>query len=230
MRADRVPAAADALAAHRSAAGRIRPTAWLAANPGRSAANRLMRADGTMVELGGIAQLQRRSGRHADRSKRPAAAGLVRRSQTIVRDSVVRFTIHSPGRDGRAMNDMIRREIELPTASGLAAHLAGGACPHQRRADSSIGTNAFSPEVVEAITHHDDGWAEWEAAPQLNPAIGGPFSFLEMPLAEALEIWDSSIAAAGKFGPLAGCIVAGHFYRLAQRLGPCETIRARSPG
>jgi hypothetical protein len=72
----------------------------------------------------------------------------------------------------------------------------------------------FSPEVVQAITHHDDGWAEWETAPKLNPEIGGPYSFLEMPLAESLVIWDASIAAARKFGPLAGFIVAGHFYNL----------------
>ena len=48
----------------------------------------------------------------------------------------------------------------------------------------------------------------------MNPEIGGPYSFLEMPLAESLTIWDGSIAAARKFGPLAGWIVAGHFYNL----------------
>ena len=68
--------------------------------------------------------------------------------------------------------------------------------------------------MVEAITHHDDGWAEWEAVPKLNPEIGGPYSFTEMPLTEALVIWDGSIAAARKFGPLAGFMVAGHFYNL----------------
>src|SRR5262249_9511872 len=67
---------------------------------------------------------------------------------------------------------------------------------------------------VEAITHHDDGWAEWEAAPKINPQVGGPYSFVEMPLPEALVIWDGSIAAARKFGPLAGFMVAGHFYNL----------------
>ena len=67
---------------------------------------------------------------------------------------------------------------------------------------------------MEAITHHDDGWADWESEPKLNPAIGAPYSFLEMPLAESLDIWDRSIASARKFGPLAGYIVAGHFYNL----------------
>src|SRR4029078_10075258 len=72
----------------------------------------------------------------------------------------------------------------------------------------------FSPDVVEAIAHHDDGWAAWEYETKINPKVGAPYSFLEMPLAESLVIWDNSIAAARKFGPLAGYIVAGHFYKL----------------
>src|SRR6187401_2881008 len=72
----------------------------------------------------------------------------------------------------------------------------------------------FSPDVAEAITHHDDGWAEWESEPKMNAVIGAPYSFLEMPLAESLVIWDRSIVSARKFGPLAGYIVAGHFYNL----------------
>lgn len=109
---------------------------------------------------------------------------------------------------------MIRREIELSEGerSWLLisqvdhAHISGELTRHQ--------TERFSHEVIEAITHHDDGWAEWEASPRINSAIGGPFSFLEMPLTESLVIWDNSIAAARKFGPLAGFIVAGHFYSL----------------
>src|SRR5262245_28751361 len=72
----------------------------------------------------------------------------------------------------------------------------------------------FTSDVVDAISHHDDGWAEWEADPKINPQNGAPYSFLEMPLTEALAIWDRSIAAAQKFGLLAGYIVAGHFYSL----------------
>ncbi len=68
--------------------------------------------------------------------------------------------------------------------------------------------------MIDAIAHHDDGWADWEAAPKLNPEFAAPYSFLEMPLAESLVIWDNSIAAARRFGSLAGWIVAGHFYSL----------------
>jgi hypothetical protein len=73
----------------------------------------------------------------------------------------------------------------------------------------------FPPEVIEAITHHDDGWAKWEGAPQLDPARGRPLSFLEMPVADAISIWSDSISSARRIGPLAGAIVAGHFIGLA---------------
>jgi hypothetical protein len=109
---------------------------------------------------------------------------------------------------------MIRRELEFADGEKLwllvsqvaHAHVSGQLTKHWRE--------PFSHEVVEAISHHDDGWSEWEVTPRLNPEVGAPFSFLEMPLAESLVIWDQSIAFARKFGPLAGFIVAGHFYNL----------------
>jgi hypothetical protein len=109
---------------------------------------------------------------------------------------------------------MIRRELEL--TEGEKKWLLVSQVEHARisgELTSSL-SNQFSREVVDGITHHDDGWAEWEAAPKFNPAVGGPYSFLEMPLEESLLIWDRSIAAARKIGPLAGFIVAGHFYNL----------------
>ncbi len=109
---------------------------------------------------------------------------------------------------------MIRREIELAESEPL--WLLVSQVDHARIGGELTRnlSESFSHEVIEAIAHHDDGWSEWEAAPKLNPEVGGPYSFLEMPLAESLAIWDSSIAAARTFGPLAGFIVAGHFYNL----------------
>ncbi len=109
---------------------------------------------------------------------------------------------------------MIRREIELAENERLwllisqvdHAHISGELTRNL--------SEPFSHEVIEGVAHHDDGWADWEASPKLNPEIGGPYSFLEMPLTDSLMIWDGSIAAARKFGPLAGFIVAGHFYNL----------------
>ncbi len=109
---------------------------------------------------------------------------------------------------------MIRREIQLSENERL--WLLVSQVDHARISGTLTQNlkEQCPQEVVEAITHHDDGWAEWEASPRINSEIGGPFSFLEMPLVESLPIWDNSIVAARKFGPLAGFIVAGHFYGL----------------
>lgn len=74
----------------------------------------------------------------------------------------------------------------------------------------------FAKEVIEAITHHDDGWAKWEAAPQLDSQRGRPLSFTEMAVADAIIIWDDSIDAGRRIGLLAGALVAGHFIGLAR--------------
>lgn len=73
----------------------------------------------------------------------------------------------------------------------------------------------FSQEAIDGIAHHDDGWATWEASPRMDATQGRPLSFLELPIEEALEIWNHSIEAAHGFGELAGAIVAGHFLGLA---------------
>lgn len=109
---------------------------------------------------------------------------------------------------------MIRREIELSANERVWVLISQ--VEHARLSGELTrqGREYFSHEVTEAVEHHDDGWATWEAAPKINPAVGGPYSFLEMPLEESLVIWDHSIAAAREIGPLAGFMVAGHFYGL----------------
>jgi hypothetical protein len=109
---------------------------------------------------------------------------------------------------------MIRRELKL--SDGTAIWLLISQVEHARVSGELTRHwhEEFTPEVVNGITHHDDGWADWEAVPKLNPKVGGPYSFLEMPLTDALVIWDNSIVASRKFGRLAGWIVAGHFYNL----------------
>ncbi len=109
---------------------------------------------------------------------------------------------------------MIRREITSADGTNLwllisqveHARVSGELARHWRE--------DYSDDVVNAIAHHDNGWAAWESEPKLNPQLGAPFSFLEMPVPAALVIWDHSIAAAGEFGPLAAYIVAGHFNNL----------------
>jgi hypothetical protein len=109
---------------------------------------------------------------------------------------------------------MIRRDITLPNGDRLWLLISQ---VEHARVSGKLAANfheSFTDEVIDAITHHDDGWAAWEAEPKLNPEVGAPYSFLEMPVAAALVIWDHSIAAAEKHGPLAAYMVAGHFYNL----------------
>jgi hypothetical protein len=53
-------------------------------------------------------------------------------------------------------------------------------------------------EVCLAADQHDVGMAEWDAAPELNPDTGRPYSFMEMPLATHLRLWS---AAPGRMLP-----------------------------
>lgn len=74
-------------------------------------------------------------------------------------------------------------------------------------------------ELLSAIYHHDDGWAEWEQAPRLDPDDGRPLSFTELPPAEAIAVWQRSIESARRHGVLAPWVVAGHFSALLTTIG-----------
>lgn len=71
-------------------------------------------------------------------------------------------------------------------------------------------------ELLQAILHHDDGWAPWEAQPGIDPQLRRPLSFRELPLDAALANWDRSISRAAQIGPLASWTVAGHFAALLE--------------
>ncbi len=92
-------------------------------------------------------------------------------------------------------------------AGGLASVWADGAL-------ASIDPHA---EVIAAITHHDDGWKDWDAIPDVDPETGRPFSFIEMPLATSIDIWRRSIYLACSRGYLAAHMVSAHFTALLQK-------------
>lgn len=117
---------------------------------------------------------------------------------------------------------MIRRELTMPDGAKLWLLIPQVEHAHISGILAQNWNEEFSAEVVAAITHHDDGWAQWESAPKLDPQFGRPCSFLEMHSADSLAIWRGSIASARRFGPLAGWIVAGHFVGL---LGDSEHAR-----
>ena len=125
---------------------------------------------------------------------------------------------------------MIRRDVVLPDgtrawslipqteharlSAELAATWGGGAVApivtapdHQPNAT----LHRVRQHVLHLIRHHDDGWATWEFAPGIDPELSRPYSFLEMPLRESLEIWRNSVLALEPISPLEAWTVAGHF-------------------
>jgi hypothetical protein len=70
--------------------------------------------------------------------------------------------------------------------------------------------------LLHAIRHHDDGWAEWERAPRVNPDSGAPRDFLEMPIPDAAAIWGRSIEICAQRSPWCGLWVSRHFCHLAE--------------
>jgi hypothetical protein len=71
----------------------------------------------------------------------------------------------------------------------------------------------LSPEVVQGIALHDEGWAPLDA--QTPVANGKPLSFLDYQPQDFLRAWNGSIDCAEKLAPIAGAMVSGHFWRLA---------------
>lgn len=120
---------------------------------------------------------------------------------------------------------MLRRIERIgPTESWILipqiehAHLAGALA--ESWGDSSLAELQPREEVLQAVRHHDDGWADWDASPGIDPVVGRPLSFVEMPLDVSIGIWRRSIYLACSRGYLAAHIVSNHFTELLQRASP----------
>lgn len=106
---------------------------------------------------------------------------------------------------------MIRRALDshwLCIGQPAHAHLAGAMAEAWGRPPFL----APDPrtEVLQAVAEHDNGWAEWEAAPALDPAAGHPFHFTEMPVADHLAIWRRGVQRMLERNPYAGLLVSMH--------------------
>ncbi len=123
--------------------------------------------------------------------------------------------------DGRMLRRVERTELAeawilIPQIEH--AHLAGALA--KAWGDSSLAALQPHEEVIQAIRHHDDGWSDWDAAPDVDPAIGRPRSFVEMSLDESIDIWRRSIFLACSRGYLAAHMVSNHFTTLLQNASP----------
>ena len=115
---------------------------------------------------------------------------------------------------------MIRRDMQLDDGSRAWALISQ--VEHARVAaelatdwgSAAVECYPRADVVLPTVLHHDDGWAEWEAQPTIDPATGKPRADTEMPNDEAHNIWRRSIERVGPWGPLAQFMVARHFMRL----------------
>ena len=85
-------------------------------------------------------------------------------------------------------------------------------CGDMARAWGGEGFEPVQPEelVSLAAAEHDDGWIEWEATPQLNPETGRPYTYIDIPIEQHLEIYRRGIAGAGAHHRYAGVLVSLH--------------------
>lgn len=61
-----------------------------------------------------------------------------------------------------------------------------------------------------AAAEHDNGWAEWEATPALDPSTGQPWQFVEVPARQHVALYRRGIERAAARDPYAGLLVSMH--------------------
>ena len=85
----------------------------------------------------------------------------------------------------------------------------------------------FEPweEVCLGAEQHDNGWADWEAAPTLNPRTGRPATFVELPRATHLAIWSPAARRTLTQGRYAALLVSLHGSGLYRRYDPTQDSR-----
>ena len=80
-------------------------------------------------------------------------------------------------------------------------------------------------DVLLAITEHDNGWDEWEQAPEIHPDTGYPLQFNELRFEAFSAVWRRGTERHRKSRPYASLILTLHAASLARRrlknvLGP----------
>jgi hypothetical protein len=80
-----------------------------------------------------------------------------------------------------------------------------------------FGTPEPREEVCLAAEQHDAGMAAWETRPTFDPETGLPRSFMQLTLAEHLEIWWSAAPLVMAQSPYAALLVSMHGTALYER-------------
>ncbi len=74
-------------------------------------------------------------------------------------------------------------------------------------------------ELLRALRHHDNGWRELDAAPACDPESGLPYTFLDLPPARRLEIWERGTARHLDDDPYTALLTTHHALTLLAGAG-----------
>ena len=125
---------------------------------------------------------------------------------------------------------MIRRQISangyLLISQIQHARLAGEIAEIWN--SSELENYPFVSDLRYAIRHHDDGWKEWEASPDLEPSLHLPRTFTEMETHISLNIARQCIRKCATYSEVCGYWVSHHFQYLAQQKRRSTGLTQRS--
>jgi hypothetical protein len=83
--------------------------------------------------------------------------------------------------------------------------------------------------LVQAAAEHDIGWAQWEAAPKINPATRRPYNFGDLPVDEHLAFYRSGVDQVVESDLHAGLLVNLHCQGLYNsRFGSAPDLTMRN--
>lgn len=68
--------------------------------------------------------------------------------------------------------------------------------------------------LLVAAALHDEGWAEWDAAPELNPATGRPYQFYDVPFQVRADFYRRGVDLVARENAYVGMLVSMHMAAL----------------
>jgi hypothetical protein len=99
-------------------------------------------------------------------------------------------------------------------AGYLAAHWGGGDFAKPGHYAECPDPEAARAEVIFGIAEHDNGWWEWEADPEIDPADGLPLHFLDTNPGWGRERWSRGVGRFRQSHPYAALLISHHAYWL----------------
>jgi hypothetical protein len=92
------------------------------------------------------------------------------------------------------------------------ARLAGAIMQHA----IALAEHPRRDSILLAVTEHDNGWLEPDAAPLIDPATGFPLDFISAPIAVRQGVWPRGVARLAH-DPWAAALVAQHALAIFER-------------